>query len=69
MDLKERGEWGVDWIHVAQDRDQLWAVVNTVMHLRVAGKFLEQLLKKGSVPRTRLFLNFSFLKCTIYEGN
>jgi len=25
----------VDWMHLAQDRDQLWAVVDTVMNLRV----------------------------------
>jgi hypothetical protein len=25
----------VDWIHLAQDRDQYWAVVNTVTNLRV----------------------------------
>jgi hypothetical protein len=35
MDLREIG-WGVmDWIHLAQDRDQWWAVVNTVMNLPV----------------------------------
>jgi hypothetical protein len=35
MDLREI-EWdGVDWIDLAQDRDQLWALVNTVMDLRV----------------------------------
>jgi len=26
---------GLDWIHLAQDRDQLLALVNTVMNLRV----------------------------------
>jgi hypothetical protein len=26
---------GVDWVHLAQDRDHLRAVVNTVMNLRV----------------------------------
>jgi hypothetical protein len=26
---------GVDWIHLAQDRDQWWALANTVMTLRV----------------------------------
>jgi hypothetical protein len=26
---------GVDWIRLAQDRDQWWAVVNTVMNLRI----------------------------------
>jgi hypothetical protein len=36
MDLKEI-RWGgmVDWISVAQDRDQLQALVNTVINLRV----------------------------------
>jgi hypothetical protein len=35
MDLREI-EWdGVDWIDLAQERDQWRAVVNTVMNLRV----------------------------------
>jgi hypothetical protein len=56
IDLKEIGEDGMDWIDVAQDRDQWKALVNTVMNLRVFVKCLEvlewlhnwQLLKKGS---------------------
>jgi hypothetical protein len=35
MDRREIGWEGVDCIHLAQDRDQLRAVVNTVMNLRV----------------------------------
>jgi hypothetical protein len=35
MDLKEVGWEGVDWIHMAQDRDRWLAVVNAVMNLRV----------------------------------
>jgi hypothetical protein len=35
MDIREIGWQVVDWIHVAQDRDQWRAVVNTVMNLRV----------------------------------
>jgi hypothetical protein len=35
MDLKEIWWEGVDWIQLAQDRDQWRAVVNTVMILRV----------------------------------
>jgi hypothetical protein len=34
MDLREIGWQGVDWIHLAQDKDQLQAAVNTVMNLR-----------------------------------
>jgi hypothetical protein len=35
MDLKEIGWDGVDWIELAQDREQWRALVNTVMNLRV----------------------------------
>jgi hypothetical protein len=38
MDLKETGWEGVNWIHLAQDRDQWRAAVNTVMDL--LGNFL-----------------------------
>jgi hypothetical protein len=34
MDLREIGRVGMDWIDLAQDRDQWRAVVNTVMNLR-----------------------------------
>jgi hypothetical protein len=43
MDLREIGWGGMDWIDLAQDRDQWRALVNTVMNLRFpknAGKFL-----------------------------
>jgi hypothetical protein len=43
MDLREIGWDGVDWIDLAQDRDQWRALVNTVMNLQVpqnAGRFL-----------------------------
>jgi len=32
--LSEIGWEGVDWIHLAQDRNQRWTVVNTVMNFR-----------------------------------
>jgi hypothetical protein len=35
MDLREIGWDSVDWIELAQDRDQWKALVNTVMNLRV----------------------------------
>jgi hypothetical protein len=36
MDLREIGWDGVDWIELAQNRDQWRAFVNTVMNLRVS---------------------------------
>jgi hypothetical protein len=35
IDLREIGWDGMDWIELAQDRDQWRALVNTVMNLRV----------------------------------
>jgi hypothetical protein len=35
MDLRDIGWVGMDWIHLAQGRDQWWAIVNTLMNLRV----------------------------------
>jgi hypothetical protein len=35
MDLREIYWGSVDWIQLAQDRDRWWALVNTVMNLRV----------------------------------
>ena len=31
----ERLDEGIDWIDLDQDRDRWWALVNTVMNLRV----------------------------------
>jgi hypothetical protein len=35
MDLREIGWSGIDWIDLAQDKDQWKAVVNMVMNFRV----------------------------------
>jgi len=35
MDLREIGWKGVDWIHLAQERDQWCAIVNTAINFRV----------------------------------
>jgi hypothetical protein len=43
MDLREIGWDGMDWVDVAQDRDQWRVLLNTVMNLQVplnAGKLL-----------------------------
>jgi hypothetical protein len=41
---REIGWEDVGWIHVAQDRDQWLAVVNTVMNLRVTISFSKRTL-------------------------
>jgi hypothetical protein len=35
MDLREIGFGGVEWIQLAQDRYRWWALVNTMMNLRI----------------------------------
>jgi hypothetical protein len=35
MDFKKTRWKVVDWIHLSQEKDQWWVVVNTVMNLRV----------------------------------
>jgi hypothetical protein len=55
IDLREIGWDGMDWIDLAQNRDQWRVLVNTVMNIRVPKnieKWLHnwQLLKKGSAP-------------------
>jgi hypothetical protein len=35
MDLRERRWEGVDWVHLAQEEDQLRAFVNMITNLRV----------------------------------
>jgi hypothetical protein len=35
MDLRDIGWDGIDWVDLAQDREQWKALVNTVMNLRV----------------------------------
>jgi hypothetical protein len=34
MHLRETGIGGVDWSHLAQDKDWWWALVNTIMNFR-----------------------------------
>jgi hypothetical protein len=43
MDLRETGWEGVDWMHLTQERDQWWALMNMEINLWVpykVGSFL-----------------------------
>jgi hypothetical protein len=35
MNLKEIGWGGVDWIDLAEDKEQCWALANMVMNLQI----------------------------------
>jgi hypothetical protein len=35
MDIREIRWGGMDWIHLAQDKDQFLALLNTLMNIRV----------------------------------
>jgi hypothetical protein len=35
LDVRETSLEGVDWMHLGQDTDQWWAVVNTAKKLQV----------------------------------
>jgi hypothetical protein len=53
MNLRETGWEGVDWIHLAEERDQWWAVVNTVMNLQIPQKVkLSLCLTKHNAMKT-----------------
>jgi hypothetical protein len=56
-DLREIGWRGMDWIDLAEDREQWRALVNTVMNLRVpqnAGNFLNNCTTCGFSRRAQL---------------
>jgi hypothetical protein len=57
MDLREIGRNGMDWIDMAQDRNQWRALVNTVLNLRDpynSGKFLSGCTISGSSRKAQL---------------
>jgi hypothetical protein len=41
-DLKDKGQKGVEWIHIVQDRNKRQGYVNMVMNLRVEDSSLLQ---------------------------
>jgi hypothetical protein len=57
MGLRDIGWGGMDWIDLAQDRDQWRALVNTVMNLRIPqnfGKLLRGFTSDGFRRRAQL---------------
>jgi hypothetical protein len=57
MDLREIGSDGMDWINLAEDKDQWRPLVNTVMNRCVpsnAGKFLTGCTFGGFSRRAQL---------------
>jgi hypothetical protein len=57
MDIRDTGWDGMDWIALAQDRDQWRALVNTVMNLQIPkndGKFLSSCTIGGFSRRAQL---------------
>jgi hypothetical protein len=57
-DLREIGWGGMDWIHLAQNRDQWRALVNMKMNLQVPQhfwKFLNRLATGSFSKRTQLY--------------
>jgi hypothetical protein len=57
MDLREIGWDGVDWIGLAEEKDQWRVLVNTEMSLGIsqtAGKFLSSCIIGGFSRRTQL---------------
>jgi hypothetical protein len=62
MDLTETGCGGVEWIHLAQDRDRWRAVVNVVMNLRVLAS-QSYLVSYLCVRRVDSFISVSLCLC------
>jgi hypothetical protein len=60
MDLREIGWQRVDWIHLAQDRDQWQGLVNMVMTLRISERPLASEEECCSVGLVSPVLNFVF---------
>jgi hypothetical protein len=53
VEHRETGWKGVDRIHLAQDRDQWWVLVNMVMNLWVSSNAGNLLISSGTVNFSR----------------
>jgi hypothetical protein len=73
MDLREIGLGGMDWIDLAQNRDQWRVIMNTVMNLRVQSNFYKFLssCSTGVFSRMAQFHGVNSLvltcDCAIYK--
>jgi hypothetical protein len=68
--LREIGWSGMDWIDMAQGRDQCRALVKTVMNLRVPeniGKFLSSCTTGGFSRRSELYEGTEFLLAAEFQ--
>jgi hypothetical protein len=63
MDLRAIGIDGANWIQLAQDRDQCWALVNTVMSLRILELLYQYKPKDGNYNRHQTKIGNSFTPC------
>jgi hypothetical protein len=61
INLREIGWGGMDWIDLAQERDQRRALVNVVMNLRVSSTFWEILVASQEGLSSMEFVRWSTL--------
>jgi hypothetical protein len=73
MHFREIGQGGVDWVDLAQDKDQWRALVKKVMNLRTplnAGKFLSSCTTGGLSRRAQLlgvrYTDRQISKCVLH---
>jgi len=69
MNLREIGWKDVEWTHLAQDREQCRAVVNTIMNIRVPKKAGNFFARRGlKFSRWNLLHVVGYLVSYKYEG-
>jgi hypothetical protein len=67
MDLREIGWGGVEWIHLAQDRDRWRALVNAVMNLWVLAPHSIYLIQKHFFPHFKISESGCALRLMVFR--